>query len=160
MTHRSSSLDRAKLEYINKRHLMRTWSKPQRLEDLAKKVHEEIKEQFPSRYQSGIYLWLLLMGCFPVSILVLIISKMLFFSSKWAVVLSWIRSPSYIVRLVGAHHERPRCPASCTVVFHRTELKGFGSAGDVGTTSGVCAQWDIRLLEFTSIPHQDFQGIS
>ncbi|KAL9715631.1 Glutamate--tRNA ligase mitochondrial [Leucoagaricus gongylophorus] len=54
MTHRSSSLDRAKLEYINKRHLMRTWSKPQRLEDLAKKVHEEIKERFPSSQYTSV----------------------------------------------------------------------------------------------------------
>ncbi|KXN88041.1 Glutamate--tRNA ligase [Leucoagaricus sp. SymC.cos] len=53
MTHRSSSLDPAKLEYINKRHLMRTWSNPEGLEDLAEKVHEEIKERFPlSQYTS------------------------------------------------------------------------------------------------------------
>ena len=52
MTHRNSSLDQGKLEYINKRHLMRTWSTPEGLEDLAEKVHEEIKEQFPSRYHS------------------------------------------------------------------------------------------------------------
>ena len=54
MTHRSSSLDKAKLEYINKRHLMRTWSTPEGLKNLAEKAHEEIKERFPSRYYSGI----------------------------------------------------------------------------------------------------------
>lgn len=53
MTHRSSSLDPAKLEYINKRHLMRIWSNPEGLEDLAEKVHEEIKERFSlSQYTS------------------------------------------------------------------------------------------------------------
>ncbi|KAF9442598.1 glutamyl-tRNA synthetase [Macrolepiota fuliginosa MF-IS2] len=53
MTHRSSSLDPAKLEYINKRHLMRTWSRPEGLENLAEKVHDEIKERFPtSQYTS------------------------------------------------------------------------------------------------------------
>lgn len=54
MTHRNSSLDQAKLEYINKRHLMRTWSTPEGLEDLAEKVHEEIKEQFPSSQYTSI----------------------------------------------------------------------------------------------------------
>ncbi|KAJ3562447.1 hypothetical protein NP233_g9562 [Leucocoprinus birnbaumii] len=54
MTHRSSSLDPAKLEYINKRHLMRTWSNPEGLEDLAEKVHEEIKERFPSSQYTSV----------------------------------------------------------------------------------------------------------
>lgn len=49
MTHRSSSLDPAKLEYINKRHLMNAWSTPEGLEDLAEKVHDEIKDRFPTR---------------------------------------------------------------------------------------------------------------
>ncbi len=49
MTHRSSSLDPTKLEYINKRHLMQTWSNPEGLQNLAEKVHEEIKERFPTR---------------------------------------------------------------------------------------------------------------
>ncbi|EKM76990.1 hypothetical protein AGABI1DRAFT_108396 [Agaricus bisporus var. burnettii JB137-S8] len=48
MTHRSSSLDPAKLEYINKRHLMNTWSTPGGLEDLAEKVHDDIKGRFPT----------------------------------------------------------------------------------------------------------------
>ena len=38
-----------KLEYINKRHLMRTWSTPEGLESLAKRVHGRVKEAFSSR---------------------------------------------------------------------------------------------------------------
>jgi glutamyl-tRNA synthetase len=49
MTHRSSSLDPAKLEYISKHHLMRAWSTSEGLTSLAEKVHEEVKERFPLR---------------------------------------------------------------------------------------------------------------
>ncbi|KAF8629012.1 hypothetical protein AX17_005868 [Amanita inopinata Kibby_2008] len=53
MTHRSSSLDAGKLEYINKHHLVRIWSTPEGLHGLAGRVHEMIKNAFPhSRYTS------------------------------------------------------------------------------------------------------------
>ncbi|KAJ3795867.1 glutamyl-tRNA synthetase [Lentinula aff. detonsa] len=46
LTHRSSILDVTKLEYINKHHLMRTWSNPKGLEELAKRVHGLVKDVF------------------------------------------------------------------------------------------------------------------
>ncbi|KAG5636923.1 hypothetical protein H0H81_006356 [Sphagnurus paluster] len=49
LTHRSSSLDPAKLEYLNKHHLMNTWSTPQGLESLAERAHDRVKAEFPTR---------------------------------------------------------------------------------------------------------------
>ncbi|KAG5643046.1 hypothetical protein DXG03_001624 [Asterophora parasitica] len=49
LTQRSSSLDPAKLEYLNKHHLMRIWSTPDGLETLAERAHDEIKAKFPTR---------------------------------------------------------------------------------------------------------------
>ncbi|KAJ4485405.1 hypothetical protein J3R30DRAFT_3439297 [Lentinula aciculospora] len=46
LTHRSSILDVTKLEFINKHHLMKTWSTPHGLDDLARKVHGLIKDVF------------------------------------------------------------------------------------------------------------------
>lgn len=50
LTHRNTILEGAKLEYINKRHLMRQVHQPNGLQTLAEKVHQEIKEVFPHRY--------------------------------------------------------------------------------------------------------------
>lgn len=49
LTHRSSVLDGTKLEYINKHHLMRTWSTPEGLDKLANRVHGHLKDAFKSR---------------------------------------------------------------------------------------------------------------
>lgn len=49
LTQRSSSLDPSKLEYLNKHHLMNTWSTPQGLESLAERAHDQIKASFPAR---------------------------------------------------------------------------------------------------------------
>ena len=49
LTHRSTTLDPGKLEYINKQHLMRAWSTPEGLHNLAERVHEGIKTLFPHR---------------------------------------------------------------------------------------------------------------
>ncbi|KAF8324958.1 hypothetical protein F5887DRAFT_1021355 [Amanita rubescens] len=49
LTHRSTSLDPGKLEYINKHHLMQAWSSPEGLHSLAERVHELIKTVFPHR---------------------------------------------------------------------------------------------------------------
>ncbi|KAF9073944.1 hypothetical protein BDP27DRAFT_1317719 [Rhodocollybia butyracea] len=49
ITHRSSVLDVNKLEFINKHHLMNTWSKPDGLDELAQRVHGFVKQTFPSR---------------------------------------------------------------------------------------------------------------
>lgn len=48
LTQRSSSLDPAKLEYLNKHHLMQTWSTPQGLHSLAERAHDGIKVAFPT----------------------------------------------------------------------------------------------------------------
>ncbi|KAE9397639.1 hypothetical protein BT96DRAFT_883718 [Gymnopus androsaceus JB14] len=48
LTHRSSVLDMNKLEYINKHHLMKTWSTPDGLDRLAHRVHGVVKDAFPS----------------------------------------------------------------------------------------------------------------
>ncbi|KAJ4465507.1 glutamyl-tRNA synthetase [Lentinula edodes] len=48
LTHRSSVLDGTKLEYINKHHLMRTWSTPEGLDKLANRVHGHLKDAFKS----------------------------------------------------------------------------------------------------------------
>ncbi|KAF8907594.1 hypothetical protein CPB84DRAFT_1843807 [Gymnopilus junonius] len=51
LTHRNTILEVSKLEYINKRHIMRQAAKPLELQILASKVHEQIKESFPlSKY--------------------------------------------------------------------------------------------------------------
>ncbi|KAJ3755932.1 hypothetical protein EV360DRAFT_85438 [Lentinula raphanica] len=46
LTHRSSVLDVTKLEYINKHHLMKLWSNPGGLDELANRVHGIVKEAF------------------------------------------------------------------------------------------------------------------
>ncbi|TFK74720.1 glutamyl-tRNA synthetase [Pluteus cervinus] len=48
LTHRSSVLDPAKLEYLNKHHLMRIWSTPEGLQDLAQRAHDHVKAAFSS----------------------------------------------------------------------------------------------------------------
>ncbi|CAA7266386.1 unnamed protein product [Cyclocybe aegerita] len=48
ITHRNTVLEAAKLEYINKHHVMRRASTRTGLEELAQKVHEHIKEAFPN----------------------------------------------------------------------------------------------------------------
>jgi len=53
LTQRSSSLDSAKLEYLNKHHLMQTWSTPEGLHSLAERAHDGIKTAFPTRYAVG-----------------------------------------------------------------------------------------------------------
>lgn len=53
ITQRSTSLDPAKLEYINKHHLSQLSSTPEGLTSMAERVHEQIKEAFPtSQYTS------------------------------------------------------------------------------------------------------------
>lgn len=54
LTQRSSSLDPAKLEYLNKHHLMQTWSTPQGLHYLAERAHDGIKVAFPTRCAIGL----------------------------------------------------------------------------------------------------------
>ena len=49
ITQRSTSLDPAKLEYINKHHLSQLSSTPEGLTSMAERVHEQIKEAFPTR---------------------------------------------------------------------------------------------------------------
>ncbi|EDR00624.1 uncharacterized protein LACBIDRAFT_240505 [Laccaria bicolor S238N-H82] len=49
ITQRSTSLDPAKLEYINKHHLAQLSSTPEGLTSMAERVHEQIKEAFPTR---------------------------------------------------------------------------------------------------------------
>ncbi|KAG6831645.1 hypothetical protein H0H92_008722 [Tricholoma furcatifolium] len=57
LTQRSSSLDPAKLEYLNKHHLMRLWETPDGLQSLAERVHDEVKAAFPtSPYTSIAYI--------------------------------------------------------------------------------------------------------
>ena len=53
LTQRSSSLDLAKLEYLNKHHLMQRWSTPEGLSSLAERAHDGIKTAFPTRYVVG-----------------------------------------------------------------------------------------------------------
>ncbi|KAF4566578.1 Glutamate--tRNA ligase mitochondrial [Pleurotus pulmonarius] len=48
LTHRSTSLDPTKLEYLNKHHLMRVWSTPEGLDSLAHRLHGLVKEAFPA----------------------------------------------------------------------------------------------------------------
>ena len=50
VTHRNTSLEASKLEYINKHHLMHAASTPAGIQELAEKVHNQIKESFPGRW--------------------------------------------------------------------------------------------------------------
>ena len=53
LTHRRNSLDIAKLNYLNKHHLMLKWATPDGLEALARRIRPMIKEAFPtSQYTS------------------------------------------------------------------------------------------------------------
>ncbi|TFK38762.1 glutamyl-tRNA synthetase [Crucibulum laeve] len=57
MTHRSSSLDPAKLEFLNKHHLTRLWSSEAGLTELAEKGLWKVKEAFPeSEYATVNYI--------------------------------------------------------------------------------------------------------
>jgi len=47
VTHRNTSLEASKLEYINKHHLMRVASTATGIQALAEKVHNQIRESFP-----------------------------------------------------------------------------------------------------------------
>uniref|UniRef100_A0A8H8CR71 Glutamate--tRNA ligase, mitochondrial n=1 Tax=Psilocybe cubensis TaxID=181762 RepID=A0A8H8CR71_PSICU len=47
ITHRNTILESAKLEYLNKHHLMRQASTMSGLQSLAERVHSQIKETFP-----------------------------------------------------------------------------------------------------------------
>ena len=49
VTHRNTSLEASKLEYINKHHLMRAASSDTGIQALAEKVHDQIRENFPGR---------------------------------------------------------------------------------------------------------------
>ena len=50
ITHRRTVLDPAKLEYMNKHHLMQLMSTPAGLGTLAERALPFVKEQFPNRY--------------------------------------------------------------------------------------------------------------
>jgi len=50
LTHRRTILDPSKLEYLNKNHLMETWSQPDGLNALTNRVIGPLKEAFPDRY--------------------------------------------------------------------------------------------------------------
>ncbi|KAF5376960.1 hypothetical protein D9615_007259 [Tricholomella constricta] len=54
LTHRSSSLDPSKLEYLNKHHLIKIWSTPDGLESLAERAHDQIKAAFPTSQHTNI----------------------------------------------------------------------------------------------------------
>ena len=49
VTHRNTSLDASKLEYINKHHLMQAASTDTGIQALAEKAYDHIKESFPRR---------------------------------------------------------------------------------------------------------------
>ncbi|KAG6817994.1 hypothetical protein H0H93_006869, partial [Arthromyces matolae] len=49
-----SSLDPAKLEYLNKHHLFRVWSTPDGLRSLAERAHNEVKAAFPSSSHTSV----------------------------------------------------------------------------------------------------------
>ena len=49
LTHRRTILDPSKLEYLNKNHLMETWSQPDGLNTLANRTIGLVKEAFPDR---------------------------------------------------------------------------------------------------------------
>ncbi|KAF9647742.1 glutamyl-tRNA synthetase [Thelephora ganbajun] len=48
LTHRRTILDPLKLEYLNKNHLMETWSQPRGLNALANRVIGSVEEAFPN----------------------------------------------------------------------------------------------------------------
>ena len=50
LTLRRTILDPAKLEYLNKNHLMETWSRPDGLNALADRVVGLVREAFPDKY--------------------------------------------------------------------------------------------------------------
>jgi glutamyl-tRNA synthetase len=50
LTHRRTTLDPQKLEYLNKHHLMRAWSTTEGRANLAKRVQEHVQIEFPERY--------------------------------------------------------------------------------------------------------------
>ncbi|KIL60776.1 hypothetical protein M378DRAFT_83308 [Amanita muscaria Koide BX008] len=54
LTHRSTSLDPGKLEYINKQHVARASSTPEGLHELAERVHEQVKTAFPHCHHTNI----------------------------------------------------------------------------------------------------------
>jgi len=54
LTHRRMVLDPAKLEFLNKHHLMRTWSTPTGLEAFAQRVQDTIKKAFPTSQHTSI----------------------------------------------------------------------------------------------------------
>ncbi|KAL0950568.1 hypothetical protein HGRIS_007370 [Hohenbuehelia grisea] len=57
LTHRSTSLDPTKLEYLNKHHLMRAWSTDAGLDAIAQRAHVSIKDAFPtSQYTTTEYI--------------------------------------------------------------------------------------------------------
>ncbi|KAG6890876.1 hypothetical protein C0992_012012 [Termitomyces sp. T32_za158] len=57
LTQRSSILDPAKLEYLNKHLLMGVWSTPDGLQTLAERAHSEVKGAFPtSSHTSVVYI--------------------------------------------------------------------------------------------------------
>ena len=55
VTHRNTSLDASKLEYINKHHLMHAASTDTGIQSLAEKAHNQIKESFPRRWAWAIF---------------------------------------------------------------------------------------------------------
>lgn len=56
VTHRNTSLEASKLEYINKHHLMHAASTDTGLQALAEKALDQIKESFPRRWALAIFL--------------------------------------------------------------------------------------------------------
>ena len=54
VTHRNTSLDASKLEYINKHHLMRAALTDAGIQALAEKALDQIKESFPRRWACAI----------------------------------------------------------------------------------------------------------
>ena len=56
LTHRRTILDPSKLEYLNKNHLMETWSQPHGLNALANRVIGSVKEAFPDRCVCATYI--------------------------------------------------------------------------------------------------------
>lgn len=54
VTHRPSSLDPAKLEYINKHHLLRQRSTEEGLHQMAERVHDALKASFPDSQYTNV----------------------------------------------------------------------------------------------------------
>jgi len=55
LTHRRNILDPAKLAYLNKHHLLRSWQSEQGIAFQAKRVHDVVKAAFPHRCVRSIY---------------------------------------------------------------------------------------------------------